>query len=47
MKYFEVGYEVGEGIFSINTIWANTGREEMEAATETAEAVAAAPPSTQ
>ncbi len=41
MKYFEVGFEVSEGIFSVNTIWANTGREEMEAATETAERRAA------
>ena len=41
MKYFEVGFEVSEGIFSVNTIWANTGREELEAATETAERRAA------
>ena len=41
MKYFEVGFEVSEGVFSVNTIWANTGREEMEAATETAERRAA------
>lgn len=41
MKYFEVGYNVGDGIFSVNTIWANTGREELEAATETAERRAA------
>ena len=36
MKYFEVGFEVGAGIFSVNTITANTGREELEAVTETA-----------
>lgn len=36
MKYFEVGYHVGNGIFSVNTITANCGREELEAATETA-----------
>lgn len=41
MKYFEVGFEVSEGIFSVNTIWANTGREELEAVTETAERRAA------
>jgi len=41
MKFFEVGFEVSEGLFSVNTIWANTGREEMEAATETAERRAA------
>lgn len=41
MRFFEVGFEVSEGIFSVNTIWANTGREEMEAATETAERRAA------
>lgn len=41
MKYFEVGFEVGEGVFSVNTIWANTGREELEAVTETAERRAA------
>ena len=37
MKYFEVGFKVADGIFSVNTIWANTGREELEAVTETAE----------
>ena len=37
MKYFAVGFHVGEGIFSVNTITANTGREELEAATETAQ----------
>lgn len=37
MKYFAVGYHVGEGIFSVNTITANCGREELEAATETAQ----------
>ena len=37
MKYFAVGFHVGEGVFSVNTIWANTGREELEAATETAQ----------
>lgn len=41
MRFFEVGFEVGDGIFSVNTIWANTGREEMEAARETAERRAA------
>lgn len=41
MRFFEVGFEVGDGIFSVNTIWANTGREELEAATETAERRAA------
>lgn len=41
MRFFEVGFEVSEGIFSVNTIWANTGREELEAATETAERRAA------
>ena len=37
MKYYSVGYHVGEGIFSANTITANCGREELEAATETAQ----------
>ena len=41
MKYFAVGYHVGDGIFSVNTITANTGREELEAATETAQRRAA------
>ena len=41
MRFFEVGFEVGDGIFSVNTIWANTGREEREAVTETAERRAA------
>ena len=41
MKYFEAAYEVAPGIYSVNTIWANTGREEMEAATETAQRHAA------
>ena len=41
MRFFEVGFEVSEGIFSVNTIWANTGREELEAVTETAERRAA------
>lgn len=41
MKYFAVGYHVGDGIFSVNTITANTGREELEAATETAQRHAA------
>lgn len=36
-KYFEVGYDLGNGIFSVNTIWVNTGNEELEAATETAQ----------
>ena len=36
-KYFEVGYDLGDGIFSVNTIWVNTGNEELEAATETAQ----------
>ena len=37
MKYFKVGYKVADGIYSINIIWANTGAEELEAATETAQ----------
>jgi hypothetical protein len=37
MKYFKVGFKVSESIYSINIITANTGREEMEAATETAQ----------
>lgn len=37
MKYFEVGYKVAEGVYSINTMWANTGTEELEAVTETAQ----------
>ena len=37
MKYFEVGFEVAPGIYSVNTIWSNTGREELEAVTETAQ----------
>ena len=36
-KFFEVGYRIADGVFSINTIWANTGHEELEAATETAQ----------
>lgn len=34
---FEVGYEVSEGIYSVNMIWANTGNCEQEAVTDTAE----------
>lgn len=41
MKYFAVGYHVSEGVFSVNTITANTGREELEAVTETAQRHAA------
>lgn len=41
MKYFVVGYHVADGIFSVNTITANCGREELEAATETAQRHAA------
>lgn len=37
MRYFEVGYNVGGGVYSVNTITANTGAEELEAATETAQ----------
>lgn len=37
MKYFKVGFDVGDGIFSVNIITANTGNEELEAATETAQ----------
>ena len=37
MKYFEVGFQVSENIFSINTICANTGEHELEAVTETAQ----------
>ena len=37
MKHFEVCFNVGDGIYSVNTIWANTGNEELEAATETAQ----------
>ncbi len=40
MKYFEVGFKVDK-FFSINTITANTGREELEAVRETAERHAA------
>ena len=36
MKYFAVGYHVADGVFSVNTITANCGRDELEAATETA-----------
>lgn len=41
MKFYEVGYKVAEGVYSVNIIWANTGREELEAVTETAERHAA------
>lgn len=34
---FEVGYDVGDGIFSVNMIWANTGVHERKAVMETAE----------
>ena len=37
MKNFKVGFKVSEGIYSVNMIWANTGREEYEAVKETAE----------
>ena len=36
MKNFKVGFQ-DDSIFSINMIWANTGREEYEAVKETAE----------
>lgn len=41
MKYFAVGYHVAEGVFSVNTVTANTGRNELEAVTETAQRRAA------
>ena len=37
MKYFKVGFKVTDSIFSINIISANTGHEELEAVTETAQ----------
>lgn len=37
MKFFEVGYKVADGVYSVNTVWANTGAEELEAVTETAQ----------
>lgn len=42
MKYFRVTYDVGDGIFSANIICANTGQEEREAVTETAQRYAEA-----
>ena len=41
MKHFKVGFKVSESIYSVNIIWANTGREEEEAVTETAQRRAA------
>ena len=41
MKYFEAAYEVSPGVYSVNTIWSNCGREDLEAATETAQRHAA------
>lgn len=41
MKYFAVGYHVADGVFSVNTITANCGCDELEAATETAQRHAA------
>ena len=41
MKYFKVGFKVSDSIYSVNIITANTGREELEAATETAQRHAA------
>lgn len=37
MKNFKVGFKVSPSIYSVNIIWANTGREEYEAVKETAE----------
>ena len=37
MKFFEVAFEVAEGVYSVNTISANTGSHELEAVTETAQ----------
>lgn len=41
MKYFTVGYHVADGVFSVNTITSNCGREDLEAVTETAQRHAA------
>lgn len=41
MRYYTVGFHVADGVFSVNTITANTGREELEAVTETAQRHAA------
>jgi len=41
MKYFKVGYKVSDSIYSVNVITANTGHEEEEAVTETAQRHAA------
>ena len=37
MKTFLVGFDCGNGIFSCNMIWANTGANERQAVCETAE----------
>ena len=37
MKTFLVGFDCGNGIFSCNMIWANTGANERQAVWETAE----------
>lgn len=37
MKYYEVAFEVAEGVYSVNTISANTGINELKAVTETAQ----------
>lgn len=41
MRYFETTYQVADGIFSVNVIKSNCGREDFQAATETAERHAA------
>ena len=41
MKIFEVGFKVSDGIYSVNMIYANTGRAEYLAVRETAERKAA------
>ncbi len=37
MKTFLVGFDCGNGIFSCNMIWANTGAHEQEAVQDTAD----------
>jgi hypothetical protein len=41
MRYFETTYQVADGIFSVNVIKSNCGREDFQAASETAERHAA------